>query len=109
VKIAKFIARLVNSGVKVLVTTHSDYFVREINNLITLSSAGANLSKFKRKYKYITEDILKPENVSAYCAVPGEGLEEMAVSVTGIDTKIFDLIINEENYKAQDIYEGASQ
>jgi hypothetical protein len=33
----------------------------------------------------------------------------MAVSVTGIDTKIFDLIINEENYKAQDIYEGASQ
>jgi energy-coupling factor transporter ATP-binding protein EcfA2 len=109
VKIAKFIARLVNSGVKVLVTTHSDYFVREINNLITLSSAGANLSKFKRKYKYITEDILKPENVSAYCAVPGEVLEEMAVSVTGIDTKIFDLIINEENYKAQDIYEGASQ
>lgn len=37
-KMAKLLVRLVNHGVKVIVTTHSDYLVREINNSIMLSS-----------------------------------------------------------------------
>ncbi|MEO1928296.1 MAG: AAA family ATPase [Nautiliaceae bacterium] len=33
-KIARIVAMLVNKGVKVLVTTHSDFFIYELNNLI---------------------------------------------------------------------------
>ena len=33
-KLARVFAKLVRSGVKILITTHSDYIVKEINNLI---------------------------------------------------------------------------
>lgn len=36
-KIARFFGRLINEGFKVLISTHSDYIVRELNNLIMLS------------------------------------------------------------------------
>ena len=35
--LARLLARMVRAGLKVLVTTHSDYLVKEINNLIMLS------------------------------------------------------------------------
>lgn len=37
-EMAKYIAILVNNGVKVLITTHSDTFLQQLNNLIVLSS-----------------------------------------------------------------------
>lgn len=36
-KMAGLLARLVNCGVKVLVTTHSDYLIRELNNRVMLN------------------------------------------------------------------------
>ena len=39
IQFARLLARLVNSGVKVLITTHSDYIIKEINNLIMLNSS----------------------------------------------------------------------
>lgn len=37
-KLARLLAKLVRLGIKVLITTHSDYIVREINALLMLSS-----------------------------------------------------------------------
>jgi hypothetical protein len=57
------IARLVNAGVRVIITTHSDYFIGQINNLLKLSRA----SRQKRaKEGYAAEDCLKSDDVSAY-------------------------------------------
>ena len=36
-RMARLFARLVNVGVKVFVTTHSDYIVKELNTLILLN------------------------------------------------------------------------
>jgi predicted ATPase len=36
-EMARILARLVNRGVKILITTHSDTFIQQINNLISLS------------------------------------------------------------------------
>lgn len=41
--VARLIGRLVNAGVRVFLTTHSDYVIRELNNLIIIS--GRNLSR----------------------------------------------------------------
>jgi predicted ATPase len=62
-QMARGIARLVNSGVKVLITTHSDYFVAQINNLIRLSRAS---TAKRRKESYSAEDCLKADDVAAY-------------------------------------------
>jgi energy-coupling factor transporter ATP-binding protein EcfA2 len=104
VKIARLISRLVSAGVKVLVTTHSDYLVREINNLVSLSKKTESRDAIMERYGYKKEDLLRAEEVNAYCATPSKGLVRMEVSETGIDTKLFDDIINSENEKAQDIF-----
>ena len=62
-QMARAIARLVNAGVKVIITTHSDYFIGQVNNLLKLSSA----SRQKRtKEGYDAVDCLKPDDVGAY-------------------------------------------
>ena len=104
VRFARLIARLVNAKVKILLTTHSDYIVREINNLISMSEVSVEKSGLQEKYKIIEQDVLTPSMVRAYCADPTDGFFEMNVSKSGIDTAIFDNIISEENVKAQDIY-----
>lgn len=62
-QMARGIARLVNAGVRVIITTHSDYFMGQVNNLLKLSRA----SKRKRANEgYDAADCLKSEDVSAY-------------------------------------------
>ena len=54
---AKLIAMFINNGIKVLITTHSDYLIYELNNLILAN----NISKDKRpeEYKEISIDYKK--------------------------------------------------
>ena len=103
VKFARLIARLVNAEVKVLLTTHSDYIVREINNLISLSGIGNDRRKLLNRYGLSVQDMLTPDRVRAYCVDPSNGFRKMSVSRSGIDTVVFDHTIGNENIKAQDI------
>ena len=62
-QMARGIARLVNAGVQVLITTHSGDFVGQINNLLRTSNAS---EKTARSFGLEQEDCLSPEQVSAY-------------------------------------------
>ena len=62
-QMARGIARLVNAGVKVLVTTHSGDFVGQIDNLISMSNVGEETTK---SLGLEPEECLQPEQVSAY-------------------------------------------
>lgn len=68
-KLARAIAMLVNSGVKVLITTHSDFFVNQLNNLLLLSQISAR-SRAARKYS--ANEVLDPDNVGAYLFKTGD-------------------------------------
>ena len=81
-QMARAIVRLVNAGVKVIITTHSDYFVGQINNLLKLSHASS--SKL-RKEGYAAEDCLKPDDLSAYHFRMDEGLGGSVVDRLEID------------------------
>ncbi len=81
-QMARAIAHLVNSGVRVLITTHSDYLVGQINNLIRLSQAS---KKKLAAEGYVGEDCLKADDVGAYhFSIEGAGdgsvVCELAVS-----------------------------
>ena len=39
IQLARLLARAVHAGLKVLITTHSDYLIKEINNLLMLSES----------------------------------------------------------------------
>jgi hypothetical protein len=103
-KMAGLIARLVNSGVKVMVTTHSDYLVREINNRIMLSNTITNKSDLMKSKGMLDEDILKPEQVAAYTLSANHTIDRIKVDRFGIGLAIFDGLIADANRTADDIY-----
>ena len=62
-QLARGIVRLVNAGVKVLITTHSDIFVSQINNLLALGQASPELVA---EGGFVAEDFLRKDQVGAY-------------------------------------------
>ncbi len=93
--LSRLIARAVNKyGKTVLITTHSDYVVYTINNLITLSQS---LEKAE-KLGYQRTEVLDPGKVVAYLVKAEEGkavLEHLEVSSTGIPEDEFAKIAEE--------------
>lgn len=67
-KLARLLARLVNCGVKVFMTTHSDYIVKEINTLLLLKQQGENFKKIAEEEKYAQEELLDASKVRVYIA-----------------------------------------
>ena len=61
-QMARGIVRLVNAGVKVIITTHSDMFVGQINNFLGLSNASPELIE---EQGFDSSDFLNPEQVGA--------------------------------------------
>ncbi len=94
---ARLLVRLINAGVKILITTHSDFLVREINNAIALNNNFEGKKEFLAEHKFIDADLLDGSRVSAY-AVDKEGqVNPMPISKFGIETAIFDELINKAN------------
>ena len=51
IEMARLIARCVNAGIKILITTHSDYIIKELNNLIMLSHDFEGKDSFLKQHK----------------------------------------------------------
>ena len=62
-QMARGVSRLVNAGVNVLITTHSNDFTGQINNLISMSNVSEDTWKSLGLER---EECLQPEQVSAY-------------------------------------------
>ena len=67
-RIARLLARLVNLGVRVFVTTHSDYIVKELNTLIMLNQDKHYLKKIAQEEGYQTEELIAAEKIRVYIA-----------------------------------------
>ena len=105
--IAKLLARLVNAGVRVVISTHSDYIVREFNSLIMLNHPDA--ARFRRKYRYHDDEILDPELVGAY-VFKDQTIEPSEITVDdGIRADTFDNVIEQINAINDDIYYGIQE
>jgi broad-specificity NMP kinase len=102
-KIAKILAKISNLGVKVIVSTHSDYIIREFNNLIMLSKNQKKAKIFMKEYNYSKDEVLKSENVSAYFFDNGKA-NELIVSETGFDVASIDETIELQNEISNKLY-----
>ena len=93
--IAKLIASIINLDIKVFITTHSDFLVKELNNLILLSNDFKNKEQWllKNKKSYSKLDNIKFNDVSVYQAINGK-LESLEVNNKGIEIPFFDDEIN---------------
>ena len=91
-QLAQGIVRLVNAGVQVLITTHSDIIISQINNLLALRQASPELIE---QGGFEPEDFLQPEQVGAYLFRYSQeqgGCETVSLEIdpdTGIDEDEF--------------------
>lgn len=63
---ARLVARMVNAGIKVFITTHSDYLVKELNTLIMLNQRTQHTTAVQRHYEYNDSELLEPTKVKLY-------------------------------------------
>jgi energy-coupling factor transporter ATP-binding protein EcfA2 len=99
--VARIIGKMVNKGFKVIVNTHSDYIIRELNNLIMLSSKVNYLEKLG----YSKSETLKPEQVDAILFhYEKRKVETLKVTETGFEVDTIDDVINELNSRSQSLY-----
>jgi predicted ATPase len=93
--LAGIISRAVNMGKKVVVTTHSDYLISALNNLIALSRLP---SRRLKRLGYTKEEVLSPESVAAYL-VRAEGdkavVEKLQVTGEGVPEDEFAKVAEE--------------
>ena len=91
-QLARGIVRLVNAGVKVLITTHSDIIISQVNNLLALRQASPEMVE---QGGFEPEDFLDPEQVGAYLFRHSQklgGCETVPLEIdpdTGIDEDEF--------------------
>ncbi len=95
-KLAKLFSRLTKCGLKLLMTTHSDYLIEELNNLIVFNNEFENKSELMEKYKYSEQDILDPDKVRVYIA-ENNTLNPAKITPLGIEVPTFDAEINNMN------------
>jgi predicted ATP-dependent endonuclease of OLD family len=67
-RVARLIAKLVNYGIKVFVTTHSDYIIKELNTLIMLNSDKPHIKEIAAQEGYQLDELLNPSQIKAYIA-----------------------------------------
>ncbi len=86
-KMARLIAMLVNAGIRVFITTHSDYIIKELNTLLLLNKADERLQMLAKREGYQTNELLKPEQLNIYMTTPDTRVTDK-ISYTLIPAKV---------------------
>ncbi|QTA80822.1 AAA ATPase-like domain-containing protein [Desulfonema limicola] len=83
-KMAGLLTRLVNAGLKIMVTTHSDYIIKEFNNRIMLNNEIDNKQELMKSHNMVQEDILSPGKVKAFILKNDHSIKDVKVDRYGI-------------------------
>lgn len=86
-KIARLFAMLVNHGIRVFITTHSDYIIKEFNTLLLLNKPDERLQTLAQCEGYKSSELLKSEQLNVYMTAVDERVTDK-ISYTLIPAKI---------------------
>lgn len=102
-KFARVLVQAANAGIKVIMSTHSDHIIREINNMIMLSDNSEASIALRNKYGYSFGQIIKPDLVDCYIfkdqTIVKEVIAEFGIEIQSIDEEIHNL-----NVSSSEIY-----
>jgi hypothetical protein len=88
----------------VIVSTHSDYFVRELNTLLMLKKDFSSKNSIMKKYAYEESMLLNSKEVNAYVFCKNTITKMEIDEEEGIIAKTFDDIIYDLNAVSDEIY-----
>ncbi len=108
--LARVFAKLINKGLRLLINTHSDYIIRELNNLIMLSSDKPALQQKAKELGYKDDEKINPNDVGAYlfnyntdnnCKVE---VVSLPVDDTGFSVSTIDKTISALNEVSEELF-----
>ena len=102
VLLARLLSHFVRSGIRVLITTHSDYLLKEINNLIMLNTEFKDKEKVMQTLQYSMHDALHPSAIRGYVA-QDRSLTECNIDEYGVDWPVFDSTIDKINEASNEL------
>jgi len=121
--LARLIVRLVNAGIKIFITTHSDYLIKEFNTLIMLNQRTEHTRRIQQQYKYEDAELLDPNRVQLYITgtklkKPSEGEGKRSIRINtlnpakispdcGIEVSTFDETIDIMNTIQNELLYGS--
>lgn len=122
-RVARLFARLVNIGIKVFITTHSDYIIKELNTLIMLNRGGDRLRYLAKRESYGDAEIINPDKLKVYIAekalIKLDGAHRRTRCQTlipadidrnlGIEARSFDKTIEDMNRIQDEIFWGGDE
>jgi ABC-type multidrug transport system ATPase subunit len=110
ITLTRVFAKLVNRGFRVLISTHSDYVIRELNNLIMSSSQKNDTKILSNSLGYSDDLSLSPTDVNAYLFdYKNESSRNVTVSPIvvdefGFDVKTIDETVDKLNSISEELY-----
>lgn len=109
IMLARIFARLLNNGFRLLISTHSDYIIRELNNLIMLSGVRPEIVQKARELgQYREDEFISPSEVSAYLFNNQKRgkvvVKPIEVSNAGFEVATIDEAINRLNTVSEELY-----
>lgn len=108
--VARMLVRLVNRGIRVVISTHSDYIVREINNMVMLSTDFPERTKLERRFHYAENgcERLDANDIAAYHFGEKQVASCTVSAEFGIEVPSMDQAITRLNDANSSIYFGLS-
>lgn len=103
VLIARFLAKMVNRGIKIVVSTHSDYILRELSTLIIANNEFEGKEKLLARYPEYQNQGLAAEKVGVY-NFANHTIENVEITNKGIETASIDAVISRQNETSDAMY-----
>lgn len=104
--LARIICSMINDGMRILLLTHSDYILKEINTLIMLSKKNDHTKSIQKKYGYNENELINLDQVILY-DIDKKGLTKgLSYPEYGIEGKLFDKQIQKMRDIQEDLLYG---
>lgn len=103
--LTKIFAQLANAGFRLLISTHSDYVIREFNNLIM----GSKTPQVARKLGYKAGELISKDDVSVYYFEVDEKtqrsmIRHLEVKESGFEAPSIDATIRRQSDIAETLF-----
>lgn len=107
--LARLFGKMINAGQRLLISTHSDYIIREINNLIMASYVNEKNFDFISKIGYTESFIISKDKLVVYYFESGDDgrvkVRELPVDNRGFNMPSIDSVIETQNDIMNSLYD----
>lgn len=100
--LARVLARAANSGIQIVISTHSNFIIKELNALIMMNSLDDNKEEFVISHNYDMSELLSENNLGIYLFNDGQ-IVNVKPNVFGFDIDSINDTIDNQNVLLQEL------